>query len=136
MSRRTQHLLSVLSEMEPPAHLKSVKQRLRAGANLSALKTELMREIAASLGRAERHVTEALSELDAIASKIATLEPRAIFDRDARSELFAAITAFNVQRARAEVRRWELLVQREAMGLRRHDLLEAQYPLPPPRKLP
>lgn len=34
-------------------------------------------------------------------------------------------------RAQAEAERWKLIVQREAMGLSRHDEVDRVYPLPP-----
>lgn len=89
---------------------------------LDALRREILGEMAASLGRAEDRVNEALLRLEVLDKEIAELGPGV-----ARR---AKIAAFNEQRTVAEKRLWELTVQRECIGLRRHDLLAKFFPIP------
>ena len=42
------------------------------------------------------------------------------------------IAAYNQQRENAIRTRWELMIHREALGFRRHEL-EKFFPIPPPR---
>ena len=90
------------------------------------LERELIAEMARSLGRVTRRLTDALARLDDLGRAI-----DAAPDPAARAALVAD---FNRRRAEAARARWELLVQREALGLRRHDDVDAHYPLPPPRR--
>lgn len=94
----------------------------RALATDTAMTSELNRERAAGLGRTARRLEEAL---DACAASRAELE------RLGRGpQRTALLAAYATHRAEAERQRWNLEVQREAMGLRRHDELDACYPRP------
>jgi hypothetical protein len=46
----------------------------------------------------------------------------------------ALFTRYRTVRLEAEKQRWNLMVQREACGLRNHKELDILYPLPPPLK--
>jgi hypothetical protein len=98
----------------------------RRGAGLDALRAEILAEMAASLGRAEDHVNEALLACDLLDREIADLVARGA----TASELAPKLAAFNAEVDRAERRLWELSVQREAIGIRRNDMLADHYPIP------
>lgn len=98
----------------------------RADDGLRALEREIAGEIAASLGRAEQRIVAALARLGELSAAVD--EARARRDRGA---LERAARRFNEVRGLAEHRLWELTVQREALGFRRHDALASLYPLPP-----
>jgi len=97
-----------------------LEQRAKA---LGKVEQEIQQERAAALGRIARTLESLLGRLD-------TLETRAA---SATGDLRAAVVAEHAEvRARARTYRWYLEVQREAVGLRRHDLLDQLYPVPPP----
>jgi hypothetical protein len=108
----------------------------RGGAGLDALRREILGEMAASLGRAEDRVNVALLNLDVLDREIEALAAEK--DRDARAHArwVEKLVAFNAECDVAEKRVWELTVQREAIGLRTHELLERFYPIPPRKRLP
>lgn len=94
----------------------------KSATGLDALRAEIFAEMAASLGRAEDRVNEALLACDVLDREIASLSPGA--------ERGSKIAEFNAQREIAERRLWELTVQREALGFRRNDDLARFYPIP------
>ena len=98
----------------------------RRDADLDALRRELFAEMAASLGRAEDRINEALLHLDLLGKEVDALEARGTTSSEKVAE-------FNAARKVAERRIWELSVQRECLGLRRHDILREFFPLPPER---
>lgn len=79
-------------------------------ASLSGIERDLQGEQAASLGRYGREVERALAALRATGD----------IDPDARAEL--------VQDAAKAV--WRYFIQREAVGLRNHDLVVQHYAIP------
>ena len=87
------------------------------------LEAEIVREMAAALGRAEDKVNAALLRLEVAGAALAGAA-----DPDAR-RVWAR--EFNVRRDHALLARWELLIQRESVGLRRNDVLDELYPIPP-----
>jgi len=101
---------------------KRVAARHEAG--LDALRREILAEMAASLGRAEDRINEALLKLDLLGRSI---------DASDTPPSYEKIAEFNAARKLAERRIWELTVQRECLGMRRHDILREIYPLPPER---
>jgi len=82
---------------------------------------DLRGEQAASLGRAGRRIEAAIAEMEARAAAW-----RAEVDR--RED---HARAWAEARAAARLARWELVVQREAMGLTDHTALDRAYPIPP-----
>jgi len=86
------------------------------------LEREIMREIAAALGRSAEKVEAALARLEAGRCAI-----DAATDEDARQR---AVDAFEDLRAAALRARHDLLIHREAVGFRRNGMLEAMYPIP------
>jgi len=102
----------------------------KATGGLDALKAEILAEMAASLGRAEDRINAALLQCELLGEEIDALDARGAGADERR----AKVEAFNRQRDIAERRLWELTVQREALGLTRHDVLQEHYPLPPRRR--
>jgi hypothetical protein len=81
-------------------------------------------------------VDEALLRCELGSRRIEELERRERAGEPVGAELDAAIDAFDAERETAKRRLWELVVQREALGIRRHAMLDRFYPIPPPRKRP
>ncbi|MBN1612723.1 MAG: hypothetical protein JW940_39235 [Polyangiaceae bacterium] len=107
---------------------------------LAALRAELMAEAAAALGRAEQRVLAELERLRSMGESIDQLETQAAAASDgidpSRHEALAhGVDAFNRQRRVAQRRLWELMVQREALGLYRNDILAELYPIPARRSI-
>lgn len=94
-------------------------------AGLSVLQREIAAEAAASLGRAAQRVRDALGRLDDIEARIDAAKENG--DGASMAEL---VSAYNTERDEALVRLRYLKIQREALGLRRHDELDRYYPVP------
>lgn len=86
---------------------------------------EILGEKAAALGRAGERLEMALAELNAAAGALAAAR-----DDDARRDELRA--AYRAARERARTARLHLLIQREAVGLRSHRVVDQQFPEPPP----
>jgi hypothetical protein len=90
---------------------------------VKAVEHEIAGEKAFSLGRTGARLEELLRELGALgekAARAATADERA-----------ASVAAYNACRQRACDAYFALTVQREAMGVKHHELLAATYPIPP-----
>jgi hypothetical protein len=105
------------------SRLRHLSDTVRAGQELSPLEKEMASEMAATLGRAGERVEAALS-------RIAELEREADGFRDP-----ARVQAYNRAIDQAELRIWELVVQREALGFRRHETIPRVYPVPRRRRV-
>lgn len=92
-----------------------------------ALEAEVAREKASGLGRTGARLEHALALAQALYAQLARLGGRATP---------AQLAEYADARAEAEKWRWYLVVQREAMGLYRHDDVEAIYVLPPKLRAP
>jgi hypothetical protein len=93
------------------------------GEALGKMEQELRQERAAALGRIARTLESLLVRLETLRQGA-----EAVTGPDR-----AAIVAEHTEvHARATTYRWYLEVQREAVGLRRHDTLDDFYRLPPP----
>ncbi len=97
-----------------------------AGMNSSSLAKEVASEIAYSLGRAGKKIEAALETLERLEAELSALETSRSRD-ELRAQLYRQ---FNQQRAIAERSLWELRVQREALGFRRHDELSVRFRIP------
>jgi len=84
---------------------------------------ELQQERAAALGRIARTLEGLIARLELLRAKASTASGP---ERSAIAEEHAEV------RGRAMTYRWYLEVQRESVGLRRHDTLDELYPVPPP----
>jgi hypothetical protein len=92
------------------------------GEALRRIDSEIANEKAAALGRAGERLEQALVDARDAAQRVleATDDQRA-----ARTEHYAVL------RRRALDARLALLIQREALGLRRHATVDQQFPEPP-----
>ncbi|MCA9633289.1 MAG: hypothetical protein KC766_36810 [Myxococcales bacterium] len=100
----------------------------RRNAELGKIQREIVEEMAASLGRAEDRINQALLELDVLAVAVEAAE--------SRGDLQAATLRkdeFNRKREFAKLRVRDLRIQREALGFRNNALLAELYPIPPRR---
>lgn len=94
----------------------------RPGEAHQRIEREIRAEKAAALGRAGERLEAALSEAANLAGRVRV---------SSGAERHALLGAYRAARARALQLRTHLLIQREAMGLRRHAVVDAQYPEPP-----
>ncbi len=93
---------------------------------MKAVEHEIAQEKAFSLGRTGARLDELLRELaklGEVAARAGTPEERATHVR-----------AFNACRQRALDAYYALTIQREAMGVKRHEMLAEMYPIPPKLK--
>jgi hypothetical protein len=96
----------------------------RAQSALSSVEREIAGEIARSLGKAGRLIAEAIEQASATRAELEAepLPP---------SERAALVDRFHQQRALAERRLRDLLIQREALGWRNHSDVKREYVIPP-----
>jgi hypothetical protein len=104
-------------------YLDRLRTRLDVEAAQEELEKEIIREMAAALGRSGEKVDVALLQLE-----LAGRELAAATDPSDRTRLVAH---FNALRAEAIQARHELRIHREAVGIRRNDTLDREYPIPP-----
>ena len=97
----------------------------RAAESHEGIVTEIAREKAVTLGRAGERLEAALAAAAAVASAWRTADDAATRERLA-PEYDRAWRA-------AEAARLTLLIQREAVGLRHHRVVDQQFPRPPRR---
>jgi hypothetical protein len=118
---------SLIRELRDSGHESVYLDRLRARHDVAAaqeqLEREIIREMAEALGRAGEKVDVALLKLELAGKELA-----AATDAAERKHLVAR---FNALRAEAITARHELRIHREAVGIRRNDALEREYPIPP-----
>ncbi|PKN71584.1 MAG: hypothetical protein CVU54_00745 [Deltaproteobacteria bacterium HGW-Deltaproteobacteria-12] len=108
---------------------------------------ELLRERAAVLARAGRAVEDALAELTKlehqikiIQEQLKTLVIQEPDDDDLQeqqmliTEINLIIDQFNTVRKTAQLKYYYLIVTREAMGLRRHNMIQETYIIPARKK--
>ena len=93
------------------------------GEGLRRIDKEIAGEKAATLGRAGERLEQAMEDVRAAAEHLLAAR-----DDQERLRLGEAYTA---ARARAVQARLVLMIQREALGLRRHTTVDQQYPEPP-----
>ena len=105
-------------------YLERLRRRLGPEQAYQDLRTEIVRETAAALGRSAEKVDVALLRLELARDAVAA----AANARERRS----AVQRFNRVREEALAARHELLIHREAAGFRRHQELEKLYPVPAP----
>ncbi len=89
---------------------------------MAAVEHEIAAEKSFNLGRVGELLEAALAELPALALAAAAAPP---------GERAAHVAAYNRRRQRALDLYGSLCIQREAMGVRNHDMLAAAYPIPP-----
>jgi len=96
----------------------------RRAESVGRVENEIRAEKAATLGRAGERLETALNELRAVAQRLA-----GPLDESRRDELRAA---YRAARERVRTARLHLLIQREAIGLRNHRVVDQQFPEPAP----
>jgi hypothetical protein len=92
---------------------------------LERVDEEILAEKAAALGRAGERLEQALAEVTRLAAAL-----DAATELQARQRLSGQ---YEEARARAARARLGLMIQREAVGLRHHRIVDQQYPEPPRR---
>jgi len=126
MERSWQKLVRELrDEGYDSPYLERLRRRLDVYEAQEQLEKEVVREMAAALGRTEEKLLVALLRLELAGREVDAARD----DRDRRR----CIARFNVAREDALSARYELLVHREAIGFRRNQILETMYPVPPRR---
>jgi hypothetical protein len=93
------------------------------GEGLRRTEEEITQEKAAALGRAGERLEAALDETRNVAAKLLAARDAAERERLAGE--------YGAARARAFDARMALVIQREALGLRRHATVDQQFPEPP-----
>jgi hypothetical protein len=118
---------SLIRELRDAGHESPYLDRLRARHDVYAaqeqLEKEIIKEMAAALGRAGEKVDVAFLRLELAGKELAAAR-----DADERAR---RVTRFNTLRAAAIEARQELRIHREAVGIRRNDVLDREYPVPP-----
>ena len=104
-------------------YLDRLRGRVDVAQAQESLEKELVREMAAALGRAEDKLNAALLRLE--------LAGRRLDAATGDDERRAQARAFEAERRAALQARWELVIQRECVGIRRNDIVERLYPIPP-----
>ena len=99
------------------------------GEGLRRVEKEIASEKAAALGRAGERLEHAMAETRALAARLLGAGA-AKGDTDA-AERERLVEAYAVARQRTLQARLALLIQREALGLRRHATVDQQFPEPP-----
>jgi hypothetical protein len=106
-------------------YLDRLRARLDPSEAVARLETEIVQEMAHALGRTGDRLNYALLRLE-LAARAIDEAP----DEDARAD---RIRTFNALRSEALDARRNLLIHREAIGIRRNKLLDELYPIPPKR---
>jgi hypothetical protein len=102
---------------------------------LSPLDREMLGEMAATLGRAGEKVEGALSRVEELGREADALAVAARAGSADASSVRQKLEAFNAAIDRAETCIWELVVLREALGIRRHETIPRVYPVPRRRRV-
>jgi hypothetical protein len=108
-------------------YMARVLARVPSEDRLETLQAEITQEIARSLGRTEDRLNLALAELELLRAHY----ERAVREAAPPGERQRHADAFNAQRKVVQARLRDLLIQREAIGFRRNQLLYELYPVPP-----
>jgi hypothetical protein len=98
---------------------------MKRGEGFERLQQEIVKEKAAALGRAGERLEAALEE-----ARLLALAVDAETDPARRA---ARLREYEAARRRAATARMMLLIQREAIGLRHHRVVDQQFPEPPRR---
>lgn len=127
MTDRIRELLQRVAGEGVPSteHERELRERLPlAGRGLRSVEREIAGEIASSLGRAGSKLEQALSQAVATLAALEAL-PAPSAERRMLIERYAD------ERSQAERRLRDLLIQREAIGLRNHADVFSRYVIPP-----
>lgn len=115
----------LVEELKDQGYESIYLDRLRATLDVEQqqgiLEKEIIQEMAYALGKTASKVNHALLELELLEGRL-----RSATSGSEREKLLEATRA---KRAEALERRRELLIHREALGIRRNDILETLYPI-------
>jgi hypothetical protein len=127
MSERIRSLLGRVAASEGSSSEidRDLRERLPSTGSISALEREIASEIASSLGRAGSKLELAIER--ALAARVA-LESASPGSAEQR----VLLERYATERGEAERRLRDLMIQREAIGLRRHTDLRERYVIPAP----
>jgi hypothetical protein len=105
------------------------------------VESEIRKEKAETLGRAGERLEQALLEIEGIRREILALAEKGLAptndEREQfRLEMHERLTEHTRLCEEAKWLRHTLIIQREAVGLWRHEDVDRQYPLPRPLSLP
>jgi hypothetical protein len=127
MSRETpwKSMASALYSGAEVPYVEHLRAKVEPAAALQQIEKEIVAEMANALGRSQDKVKVALARL-AEAGQAVDAAP----DGPVRQ---ACVARFNELRTVALRLRRDLLIHREAIGFRRNDHLEREYPVPPKR---
>jgi hypothetical protein len=128
--RRQAPWKTLVTELTDSGYQSPYLDRLRSRMDVeqahATLEQEIVAEIAAALGRTASKLDHALLRLE-----LAGRDLEGLADTEARATCAAR---FETLRQEALQARHGLLIHREAVGIRRNDLLETLYPIPPRRR--
>ncbi len=103
------------------------------------LEGQIRQEKAESLGRAGERLSQTLDEVRMLRERLAALIGgrlrEAMVDPAIRGEISEGLTRHAELCALARDARYQLIVQREAVGFRRHEDVDRHYPMPVPLTL-
>lgn len=115
----------LVEELKDQGYESIYLDRLRASLDVQqqhgVLEKEIIQEMAYALGKTAAKVNHALLELELLQRELSLAA--------SREERQVLRDAFRLKRAEALERRRELLIHREALGIRRNDVLEKLYPI-------
>ncbi|MEM9727454.1 MAG: hypothetical protein AAF997_02635 [Myxococcota bacterium] len=118
----------LVEELKDQGYESIYLDRLRATLDVqqqhAILEKEIVQEMAYALGRSAAKVDHALLDLELLVRDLQEAQTQL-----RRSEV---MNAFRRRREDAIRLRRDLLIHREAVGIRRNDILERMYPIPPP----
>jgi hypothetical protein len=105
------------------------------------VESEIRREKAETLGRAGERLEQTLREIEVFRQQLLGLAGKRLDpsfeDRDRLAREIAQKLAEHARLCEQARRlRYTLIIQREAVGLRRHEDVDRQYPMPRPLSLP
>lgn len=107
-------------------YLPRIEARVTPEDQLETLEREVAHEMASALGRTEDRLNLVRAELELDRARF----DRAVAAGAPEAARRALCEAFNARRAQAQMRLRDLLIQREALGFRRNQILNELYPIP------
>ncbi len=103
------------------------------------IEAEIRKEKAESLGRTGERLEEILAEIRTLRGQLFALAERSLAGTEGQpaipAEIQNGLTRDSELCGRAREIRFQLIVQREAVGLRRHEEVDRHYPTPAPLTL-
>jgi hypothetical protein len=108
--------------------------------DVESIEAEIRQEKAEALGRAGERLERKLAELADLRNELLSLPDAAstspaTAERDSLADLHEKAEKYALLMEEARQARHYLMIQREAVGLRRHEDVDRQYPVPPELRL-